>query len=71
MPRKAPPPPFGPIHRDYADSLETLLLASGRLAETVATLLEVGEIKPGGIAALRLSQSLAAYNRAWNGPETD
>ena len=67
MPPKRTPPPFAPLHRDYADSLEAVLLAAGLLAETVRTMLEVGEIPPHGAAALRLSQAVARYQRAWDG----
>ena len=57
-------PPFGDIHRNYADSLERVILAMGKVQTTCEALLSTGAIVAGSD---KLRAALAEYEAAWYG----
>lgn len=57
--------PFAPLHRDYEDSLQAVLLAAGMMEDTLRTLLNLGQIgEPGRTRAAKV---LRDYRVAWDG----
>lgn len=68
MPPKRKPAPFGPLHRDYDESLQAVLIAAGILEATLTSLMNTKSV-PESVRPM-VAKSLADYRRAWDGDGT-
>lgn len=67
MPKKPEPPPFGPLFRDYDESLRAVILAAGNMHSAIETLLSIEGVITNPVARERLRDAARAYDRAWDG----